>query len=386
MKIFKTIILLFFGTNLFSQCPPDLQVTMLTQTLTCNNPTILATASSTTPNTVIYWLVPSTPSMIISPSIIVGPPNGPATSSLSFIYANYTAVVTNTVMMCNSSSPFMVNQNFVPASFTPVISQGSPTSLCNSPVLLTQTVTQFGPLTSLYLKTWEGPSPQVSLSSVLAPIYTCYVPGTYSLSVVDPFNGCSFTKTINVTDSRPQFGLQGSAPTSSANCNGSVIVTTQIPNGYSLSATSGSLNGTTLSNLCYGWVKVCMTYTNSGCFKCDSILMNAATSLNEIDLENEILIYPNPTSSSFFIKNTSNKNFSVKIFDLEGSVLEVELVETGASSPDKLSGSATGYIASALREPQGPQGFEIKNLVPGIYFIEIRSEKSVLRKKLIINP
>ena len=126
-----------------------------------------------------------------------------------------------------------------------------------------------------------------------------------------------------------------------------------------------------------------MTETNTGCFKCDSILMNAVTSLDEINFDEQISVYPNPTSASFFIKNNSNKNFSVKIFDVEGRSLVTEALEVTSNSVSNVASraSATGASTSSASDE-----LEIKNLVPGIYFIEISFENSVIRKKLIISP
>ncbi|MGZ4044038.1 MAG: hypothetical protein ACXVO9_12610, partial [Bacteroidia bacterium] len=80
---------------------PDVSATFApaSQTLTCFNPTILATGTSSTANTIISWNVPppASPPTVASPTIILGPPNGPNTSPTSTVYANYTVMVTNTV-------------------------------------------------------------------------------------------------------------------------------------------------------------------------------------------------------------------------------------------------------------------------------------------------
>jgi hypothetical protein len=177
--------------------------------------------------------------------------------------------------------------------------------------------------------------------------------------VQDSYNGCLGSQTINVGDSRPQFGLQGTAPTSSASCNGSVIVSTQIPNGYTLSATSGSLNGTTLTQLCYGWVKVCVTNTNSECFKCDSLLMNEATTLTEYNTENEISVFPNPSYSSVFIQCNEEISGILKIRSFDGREIKEEAI-----SFEKI--------------------IEIKQLKSGIYFAELNYKNKIIRKKIIV--
>ncbi|MCW3076414.1 MAG: hypothetical protein JWO32_1023, partial [Bacteroidetes bacterium] len=69
--------------------PPDVSAKFApaTQTLTCFNPTILATGTSSTPNTFITWIVPSTPPLLSTSTVALGPPTGPLTSPGSLFYA-----------------------------------------------------------------------------------------------------------------------------------------------------------------------------------------------------------------------------------------------------------------------------------------------------------
>ncbi|MBK9284306.1 MAG: T9SS type A sorting domain-containing protein [Sphingobacteriaceae bacterium] len=360
------------------QCPPhvDFFTHNLSRTLTCNNPTLLASGTSTTNNTELSWIVPSTPSLINSPTIIIGSQTGPPTSTSTLIYAQYTLVATNTLLSCSTTSVIQIYQNFKPPTVNIAISIATPTTICNNsfPVLTTGTSISIGlPWPFLNNPCWSGPPPQTYTCGPSS--YTCNVPGIYSLTLTDYYNGCSGSDTINVKDTRPQFGLQGSAPTSSLNCDGSLIVTTQIPNGYTLSASSGSLNGTTLNNLCYGWVKLCMTFTDTQCYKCDSILMNEATAIKEINptaigLEEQVLIYPNPTNSDFFIENKSNENLSVKIYNVDGESMEAEALEAGA-----LTNTVASYKTTKIKAG---------NLENGLYILELKIDTQIIRKKILI--
>jgi hypothetical protein len=134
-------------------------------------------------------------------------------------------------------------------------------------------------------------------------------------------------------------------------------VTTQIPDGYTLSTTTGSLSGTTISNLCYGKVEVCMTFTATGCKKCDSLQINGTTAIQEISFDEGIILYPNPTNSDFYILNSENKIGSVKIFNVEGK---------------------------NIREIKLERETVIANLNAGIYFVEIDLEGIVVRKKVVV--
>jgi gliding motility-associated-like protein len=180
--------------------------TVSTQTLTCYNPTILATGSSTTANTNITWLMPVAPPSLGSPTLVIGaPPTGPNTSTTSTSYANFTVVATNSVNACQSTSVVVINQNFKPPVSTPTISIGTATAIyCTAgtnPVVLTtgsSTVTSGVPFAFASPYLWEGPSPQATVTG--ASSYSCYVPGIYTLTIQDSYNGCLRTGTIQVLD------------------------------------------------------------------------------------------------------------------------------------------------------------------------------------------
>jgi hypothetical protein len=279
------------------------------------------------------------------------------------MYADYTVVATNTALACSFDTVIRIYQNFHPPSITPTILANPSNTLCQKNITLTYTVPPYienGFMPSYFYK-WNEPNPQPNYPNQWS--YIAKNAGVYSLTIVNGYgnyNGCFKTYTINITDSRPQFGLAGTAPTSSNTCDGSLIVTTQIPpGGYSLSTTSGSLNGTTLSNLCYGWVKVCMTFTDTQCFKCDSLLMNAATSLDEIDLVKEISVFPNPGKDVVQVIYPVNTIGNLSLYTLGGAeILRKELEANGM--------------------------FIIRDLAEGIYLLRMELNGQCLRKKLII--
>jgi gliding motility-associated-like protein len=186
---------------------PNVSASVLTQTLNCYHPTVMATGSSTTQNTILSWLLPVTPPQLPGSTVVIGaPPNGPNTSASSLVYANYTIVATNTVNACQSASVVVFNQNFKPPVSSPTISIGTPTSVyCNAsknPVVLTTgsstTTSGGGPLAFVANPCWQGPSLQTPTCGPSS--YSCYVPGVYSLNVMDNFNGCTTTNTIMVLD------------------------------------------------------------------------------------------------------------------------------------------------------------------------------------------
>ncbi|MCE3229548.1 MAG: hypothetical protein K0S32_4099 [Bacteroidetes bacterium] len=174
---------------------------IVSQTLTCFNPTLLATGASTTPGTSISWQVPSTPPVIPSTTIQLGPSTGPATHTNNLVYANYTVVASNTVNACTAFSVVSISQNFrIP---TPSLAVGNPSVInCNGqPVVLSYTnnAANSGILGAVGVVTsWMGPAPQTSLSGVAQ--YSAYVAGPYTLTVQDNKNGCYGSKTYTVVD------------------------------------------------------------------------------------------------------------------------------------------------------------------------------------------
>jgi gliding motility-associated-like protein len=184
---------------------PNVSASLFTQTLTCKHPTVIGTGTTSTANTNITWGVPATPPLLSTSSLVIGPENGPNTSTTSLTYANYTVIATNTINACQSTSVITINQNFKPPVSSPTISIGTPTAIyCtvgDNPVILTtgaSTVTSGVPFAFAANPCWAGPSPQ---TPTCAPsTYSCYVPGIYSLTIEDSYNGCLRTGTINVLD------------------------------------------------------------------------------------------------------------------------------------------------------------------------------------------
>ncbi|MBK9283361.1 MAG: gliding motility-associated C-terminal domain-containing protein [Sphingobacteriaceae bacterium] len=204
---------------------PNVSSSMFTQTLTCKNPTVIATGTTTTPNTIITWNVPSTPPTLSTPSVEIGnPSNGPNTSTTSLTYANFTVVATNSLNACQSTSVVTIHQNFKPPISNPTISIATPTAIyCtvgSNPVVLTTgsstTTSGGGPGAFVANPCWEGPSPQTPTCGPSS--YSCYVPGVYSLTVEDAYNGCKHTGTVNVLDKTQPPVLQNQISTATIQC------------------------------------------------------------------------------------------------------------------------------------------------------------------------
>ena len=276
---------------------PNVSASMFTQTLTCFNPTVIATGTTTTPFTSITWNVPSTPPSLSTPTLVIGDPaNGPNTSTNSLTYANFTVVATNSLNACQSVSVVTINQNFKPPVSSPTISIATPTAIycivLTNPVVLTtgnSTVTS-GMLNAFVSNPfWEGPSPQATVSG--ASSYSCYVPGVYSLTIQDSQNGCKHTGTVNVLDRTQPPVIANPVATATLDCGanqaallfaltgtvsgGNRYLVKQFPQGAAFSPTNAttynvnqSLSGTTSNSVMVdqlGTYFYIVTNTVTGC-------------------------------------------------------------------------------------------------------------------------
>lgn len=206
---------------------PNVAASMITQTLFCYMPNVLATGSSTTPNTVVEWMRPVNPPLVSSPTLMLGPPNGPNTSTSSLAYASYTVIATNTVNGCSSQSIVSIFQNFKPPFVNPSLVIGTPTAIyCGTnPAVISVGNSSVipGPFPFITNPCWAGPVPQASVCGPAS--YSCYMPGTYTLTITDNYNGCTASGTVNVQDQRQPPALSNSVSTASVNCGATALLT-----------------------------------------------------------------------------------------------------------------------------------------------------------------
>ena len=113
----------------------------------------------------------------------------------------------------------------------------------------------------------------------------------------------------------------------------------------------------TITPTILGW-HWCIVTDANGCESEQTFyeVLDLPTSLNDI-MSEQVLIYPNPTKD-FIIIDSDYQIHQVKIINMQGSVCSVQLKE---------------------------QTIDVSNISDGIYFIEIHTGKSVLRKKFIKN-
>ena len=147
------------------------------QVLTCTNITRVLAGSSSTGGVTFSWAGPG----IVSGGTTATPTvNQPGT---------YTLTVTNPANGCTATSTVNVTQNITP----PNANAGTPQALTCA---VTSVALNGSSSTGGVTFSWAGPG-IVSGGTTATP--TVNAPGTYTLTVTNPTNGCTATSTVNVT-------------------------------------------------------------------------------------------------------------------------------------------------------------------------------------------
>lgn len=197
------------------------------QTLTCTSAFVNLSGSSSTFGATFSWTGPgSFTSTAAGPSVTLA--------------GTYTLTVTDPANGCTATTTQDVN----PSAGAPDISTGGTVNItcANSSVSLSGASTTSGVTYS-----WTGPSGFTSTSATPSGVAT---PGTYTLTITDPANGCTSTSTQTV-------GTNTTAPIASGGPDQSI----------SCSGTSATLNGTGSSsgvNFVYTWTTADGTVISGG--------------------------------------------------------------------------------------------------------------------------
>ncbi|MFH2094586.1 MAG: choice-of-anchor L domain-containing protein, partial [Bacteroidota bacterium] len=178
-------------TILSTVTPPDLS-TALPFMLTCSVTSGTITASSTTPGVTFNWN---------GPGIVSG---GNTASPIVNMAGNYTVTITDPANGCTNTDTIIVPINITP----PGAGAGtSPTLTCSTTsVTLNGSSTTTGATAS-----WTGPG-ILSGGNTFTP--TVNAPGSYTITVTDPANGCTSTASVNVPiNTTPPAANAGVSPT-----------------------------------------------------------------------------------------------------------------------------------------------------------------------------
>lgn len=176
--------------------PPGVYVSTVSSTLNCNSPSVTFYGTSSYSNVSFYWYGYT---ITINGSAL--PLSANAAAPTTSLIGNYTLTATNVDNNCKSSTVVPVYQNIYPP-VAAIANIGIPNITCSGALTLTNSSTSgipggtFPNTQPVVVSMWDGPAPQVSLA--LSATYTATVPGTYTLVVKDPNNGCTAKKQISV--------------------------------------------------------------------------------------------------------------------------------------------------------------------------------------------
>jgi hypothetical protein len=268
--------------------------------------------------------------------------NSSTTSNASGLSAgNYTMTVLD-VNQCLTAIPFTITQPaalVATATVTNVLCFGG-----NSGSAAVQVTGG----TSSYSYTWNtNPAQTGSVAQNL-------IQGSYTVTVVDA-NAC--TTTAQVTVSQPQAALSVSTAVSPGAVNATIT------GGTSPYTYSWSNNATTedISGVAVGSYTLTVTDANG----CTSTSTAQVTTVSIDELNNEFLIslFPNPTSSEVTIQTSENnlKTTTFVVISEDGKIV--------------LAPSIINSIETTI---------DVSKFASGVYYVQFISEKNVLVKKLVV--
>ena len=227
------------------------------------------------------------------------------------------------------------------------------------------------------------------IAGAIDPFYEISTEGSYYINAIDSF-GCSYFSealdvAIDVQESCNEFTWVDGITYATSNNTATYVLTntsgydsvlilnliinvspsvTITQNGTVLSVTSSASylwsTGEVTQNITptvTGW-HWCIVTDANGCESEQAFyeVLHLSTSVNDM-LAEQIAIYPNPTKG-FLVIDTDYLIEKVRIFNIHGSVVESQLKENA---------------------------IDVSNVSNGIYFIEIHTDKGLVRKKFIKN-
>lgn len=347
---------------------PSINISVPTQTLSCNTPSVILTGATTGSNAAFSWAFPGPGSPIVSNTIAVS-----STSlTTNTVVSTYTLTIMNLANMCLGNQSLTMYQNTAPP--TAIIS-GSNSISCNTPsIMLTNASISnvpavFNPTQPIIGLAWYGPAPQPSVSNTSS--YLAYTPGTYTLVAKDQNNGCTSiaTKTIGSAaiypqiSSPPPFNINCPVPTASIYpiITGSTIAFTYswtAPPTASLSSYTSSM---TVVNLA-GTYTIIVTNTVNSCQSSTLVTVAVCAGLEQNSLSNtNIHVFPNPTNGMFNIDITDmGQNLVIEIYSGLGVLVKKQVV-TSEKNIISLNNEAKGIYFVYIKE--GEKAIKVSKIV-----------------------
>ncbi len=300
------------------------------------------------------------------------PPWGAITSTITALVGTWSICVHDYGNNCISMLQVPVLQSPVSANFTYSL---YPSGLVN----FTSTSTGTTLATNL---NWNFGDVTSGTGNVTAHTYSNG--GIHNVTLNTSSPNCSVTYTINIT-----------TVSCTPNSNWSLVPSGVPQNWYAIPAYYGNVTGVlwnwgdlNYDNTMYpvhtysaaGTHTMCLTVTvscNTSSMTCSSysvyrsigadqsivtvsVVPAVPIGIKTYELNEDLIsLYPNPTNSTFYIKNENQKSGRIKIFNLEGKEIENLILENNKETA-------------------------IENLNAGIYFMEIKIDNTVIRKKVVV--
>ena len=166
--------------------------------------------------------------------------------------------------------------------------------------------------------------------------------------------GCDSIVTLDLTITTVDVSVTLNDPTIMANATGATYVWLDCDNGNAPIAGETGQSFTATANGNYA-----VEVTENGCVDTSACSPIVTVSLGETSLFDGVSVYPNPVQNVVNVDLGNLENVTVKLLDLKGKVLFVE-----------------------TKVNESLYSFEM-NQVAGVYFVEVSSENSVKRFKVV---
>jgi hypothetical protein len=178
---------------------PPVTITASAGMLTCSTTAIMLTGSSSTDGVTYHWSGPESITDSSSASVSIHTPG------------TYTLVVTNPASGCTAGKTYQVQQNISAPQDVTAAASGVLTCATTS-ITLTGSSTTNG-----VTYQWAGPG---TIAHPAAAITTVNAPGTYTLTVTDPVNGCSTpaTAVVQQNTTLPNINVNNTTGTTTLTC------------------------------------------------------------------------------------------------------------------------------------------------------------------------
>lgn len=210
-----------------------------------------------------------------------------------------------------------------------------------------------------------------SLSGVPLQPLTTYGPGEYKYTLTNTVTNCQKTGVFCSGWCPYVIQFSGAAPTCSACCNGSIFINPNGSTNYTVSSSSGSLNGnpaTIISNLCYGVYTICITNTIIPDQFCTTYTVDGTTNV-QTQKQNDLTLglFPNPSDDLlnliFYEAGDYTKFSEAELLNNVGEL--VKEIKLNFENKKEIVG--------------------IGDLPPGVYLLRIKGENSqAVTKRFII--